>query len=185
MTEGGPSTNGGVAAARIAFELATAPLATNFEKGRALEEFSRTLFSTIPGIEVHASNSVDVFSCQELDVVLANMGDSDGLFGFDLTLLVECKNWQAPVGSMEVAWFDTKLRMRGLRTGLLIALNGITGNPHSLTSAHAIVAAALAENRRIGVVKPEDLLAAGTGPDLARFCRRRLAELHLSRGLAL
>ena len=65
------------------------------------------------------------------------------------------------------------------------ALRGITGNKHSLTSAHAIVAMALIEGRRLVVIKVDELLTATSGRDLATRCRRRLSELHLSRGLPM
>lgn len=141
------------------------------------------MFAQIPGVTVVAQNAVDVFECQELDVVLQNDALPNGLMGFDPEILVECKNWTDPVGSAEVAWFDTKLRCRGLRHGLLVSMNGITGQAHSLKSAQQIVAAALAEQRRIVHVRIADLVALRSHADLVGYCRGRMTALLTSRGL--
>lgn len=152
-------------------------------RGKALEGLASDLFSAIPGVDVIATNSMDVFACQEIDVVLWNVGSSQGLIGFDKEILVECKNWSTPVGALEVAWFDTKLRTRGMRHGFLLAMNGITGQHQSRTSAHAIIAIALAERRRIVVLKAEELKEIKTSDDLVQLCRRRMHSLLTTRGL--
>jgi Restriction endonuclease len=43
-------------------------------------------------------------------------------------ILVECKNWNAPVGAPALDNFIGKLRRRNLRTGIFIAANGVTGH---------------------------------------------------------
>lgn len=153
------------------------------QRGRDLEDLAQAVFSTVPGVSVLAANSRDVFACQEIDVVLENRGYSHGLFGFDPLVLIECKNWDRPVGSMEVAWFDTKLRLRGLKTGILLTLHGITGDTHSFRHAQAMIAMALVEGRRVVVIDVNELRGADTGEQLARLCRRKLSELHMTRGL--
>lgn len=157
---------------------------TTTERGRALEGLTAYLFSGVPGVNVLASNSVDVFDCQELDVVLQNDALPGGLIGFDAEIIVECKNWSTPVGSSEVAWLDTKLRCRGLRHGLLVAMNGVTGTRHSLTSAHQIVATALAEKRRIIVLDGNQLAQVRTSQKLVSLCRERMGHLLTSRGIS-
>lgn len=153
------------------------------DRGRALEELVSHIFSAIPGVSVLASNALDVFECQELDVVLQNDSSISGLVGFDAEILVECKNWSNPVGSSEVAWLDTKLRCRGLRHGFLVTMNGITGQPHSLKSAHQIVASALAEQRRIVVLDGNILGGLRTHTELVTLCRQRMGQLLTSRGI--
>lgn len=99
----------------------------------------------------------DAHGCQEIDLAFWNDGLPDGLNGFDQIVHVEAKNWSAAVGSMEVAWFDTKLRLSGRRLGVLLSISGITGNAHSLRSAEDIVSNALREGREILVVSGDDL----------------------------
>jgi hypothetical protein len=152
-------------------------------RGLALEDLAELMFAAVPGVDVVASRSVDVFRSQELDVVCRNHHLTDGLSDFDHLVIVECKNWSSPVGSMEVAWFDTKLRVRSRRTGVLIAMNGITGDPHSLTSANQIVSFALGEGRSILVLRVDEIEALQTGEDLATLLKRKEVELNLTRGL--
>ena len=55
-------------------------------------------------------------------------------------ILIECKNWTAHLSVKEVAHFATKLDLHRLKFGILVAANGVTGNPVELTAAHAMIA---------------------------------------------
>jgi hypothetical protein len=92
-------------------------------------------------------------------------------------ILVECKNWSNRVGSIELNWFDAKLRNRGLTLGILVTTLGITGQAADLTAAHAIVAAALREGRRLVMVTTDELLATGRTEDLVRLIKVKLCDL--------
>jgi hypothetical protein len=81
------------------------------------------------------------------------------------------------VGSEEVNWFDAKLRSRGLTFGILVTTLGITGQAADLTAAHAIVAAALREGRRLVVLTTDELLATASTEDLVRLIKRKLCDL--------
>jgi len=52
---------------------------------------------------------------------------------------------EACIGSEDVSWFDSKLRRRAQRFGVLVAANGITGNASDKNAAHDIVRTAFAE----------------------------------------
>jgi hypothetical protein len=134
---------------------------------------ARGLFAGIPGITFDIRNRIDVFSAQEIDVGIWNDGDPDGLQGFEQVILVECKNWDRPVGSLEVAWFDTKLRLRGLSFGVLVAMNGITGNEHALTAAHFIVSSALQEGRSVVVLTRQEIEALRTPAQLVEMLKKK------------
>ena len=95
-------------------------------------------------------------------------------------ILVECKNWSEKVSSREVSWFDTKLRDRGLLLGVLIAMQGITGQPQRLTDAHFIVAKALSEQRKIIVISREDLEGLTSESDLVRLLKEKLSDQFLT-----
>lgn len=141
------------------------------------------LFGTVPGVRCPLRDRVDVFGAQEIDVAVANSEAADGLAGFPRVFLVECKNWSSPVGSLEVAWFDSKLRMRGLTFGVLVAINGITGQAHALTAAHNIVAAALQESRELVVLDEEDIRGLHSPDELVQLLQDRRLELYVTRGL--
>ena len=52
-------------------------------------------------------------------------------------------------GSSDVYVLTDKLRRRGLSFGILVAANGITGDPVRRTAAHATIAGALTEQRKL------------------------------------
>ncbi len=155
--------------------------ASDNARGAALETLAESLFGSVPGIDFTSRNSKDAFATQEIDVAVWNDGHGDGLAGFPPVFLVECKSWSSPVGSMEVAWFDTKLRLKGCSFGVLLALNGITGQPHSLTAAHSIVAAALREERNLVVLTRADLLTVSKPADLVNLIKKRTVQNRVSR----
>ena len=150
---------------------------TTTDKGRALEDLVCYLFEKIPGISVTERNRMNVFDTEEIDVAFWNDKDHSGLSFAPNILLVECKNWSAPVSSIEVSWFDTKLRSRGLYFGILIAANGITGNTEQLTAAHSIVAAAQREQRRIVIITREEIESFTNTAQLVMLFKRKLCEL--------
>ena len=145
-------------------------------RGAALEQLAQDVFGAIPGVLLTTRNNKDAFGAQEIDVAAFNKGHRNGLFGFPQILLIECKNWRSRVGSMEVAWFDTKLRLKGCSFGVLLALEGITGQQHSLTAAHFIVASAQREGRDIIVITRTDLKGLRAISDLVTLVQRKLVE---------
>jgi hypothetical protein len=157
------------------------PDATYAERGAALEELAEELFASIPGVEFTVRNNKDAFATQEIDVAVWNQGDPAGLLDFPNVFLIECKNWSAPVGSMEIAWFDTKLRLKGCSFGVLIALQGITGKPHSLTAAYSIVAAALREQRDIVVITKDDLEGLEDSVGLVELIKHKIVQNRVAR----
>ena len=128
------------------------------EQGRALEDLICYVMGLIPGVAITHRNELNAFDTEEIDVAIWNDGAADGLFFLPNIILVECKNWSNRVGSGEVNWFDAKLRNRGLTFGILVTTLGVTGQAADLTAAHAIVAAALREGRRLVVITTDELL---------------------------
>ena len=90
---------------------------TTTEKGKALEDLVCYVFGLVPGIKITRRNTMNVFHTEEIDVALWNEKDQAGIPFMQEIILVECKNWSNPVGSMEVNRFDAKLRSRGLAAG--------------------------------------------------------------------
>lgn len=150
---------------------------TTTERGRALEELICYLFEKIPGISVTKRNEMNVFGTEEIDVAFWNEKDFHGLFFLPHIVLVECKNWSTPVGSIEVSWFDSKLRNRGLTFGILVATRGITGDGEDRTAAHSIVASALREQRQILVINREEINTITDTAHIVRLFKEKLCEL--------
>jgi Restriction endonuclease len=152
------------------------------ERGAAYEDYAEIGLAAIPGIEVVARDEMDEFGAQEIDLLLANHRHADGLAGLDQFILVECKNWQAPVGAVEIQSFVDKLRSRGLRHGILIAVRGITGDQEPLRAANNGLARALEDERHILVIEKQEIDELETGEELAALIKVRQIGLIARRG---
>jgi hypothetical protein len=150
------------------------------ERGRALEELIVYVFSLIPGISLTARNELNAFGAEEIDVAFWNDGEPDGLRMFDHILLVECKNWSSRVGYPELAVFNDKLQSRGRPMGIFVATTGITGEPHSLTAAHSVLARALSHGREILVISRSEIEQLKDTDDLVRLLKLKRAQLAVS-----
>jgi hypothetical protein len=151
--------------------------ATTAEQGRALEDLICYLFGLVPGVAITHRNALNAFDSEEIDVALWNEGGDLAFRALPNLILVECKNWSKAISSNEVNWFDTKLRNRGLEFGILVAPHGITGDAAELTAAHAVVAAALRERRRLVVLTTNELLALADTDALSLLVKRKLCTL--------
>ncbi len=147
------------------------------EQGRSLENLVCYVFGKIPGVTITHRNQLNVFNSEEIDVALWNEKRARILDFLPNVILVEAKNWSNPVGSSEVSWFDNKLRERGLGFGILVAVQGITGNAQDRTSSHQIIAGALREHRRIVVIRGDDLASLQESNELIQIIKLRLCEL--------
>lgn len=147
--------------------------ATTAAQGKALEDLICYLFDLVPGIAITHRNEKNAFATEEIDVALFN----EEIVSLPNIILVEAKNWSRRVGSIEVAWFLTKLQNRGLDFGILVTTLGITGNAADLTAAHAVVAASLAQKRRLIVVTTDELLALTDTDNLLRLIKTKLCDL--------
>lgn len=150
---------------------------TTTEQGRSLEDLLCYVFGRVPGITITHRNQLNTFNSEEIDVALWNEKRPRILDFLPNVILVEAKNWSRPVGSSEVAWFDRKLRSRGLDFGILVAVSGITGNAQDRTSAHQIVAQSLGEYRRIVVLTADDLLNLANTDALVDLIKLKICEL--------
>jgi hypothetical protein len=147
--------------------------ATTAVQGRALEDLICYLFDLVPGITITHRNAMNVFANEEIDVALFN----EGIVSLPNIILVEAKNWSNRVGSIEVAWFLTKLHNRGLDFGILVTTLGITGNADDLNAAHHTVAVALAQKRRLIVITTDELLALTDTDQLLHLIKTKLCDL--------
>jgi Restriction endonuclease len=153
---------------------------SNSERGRALEDLIAYLFELIPGISVTARNELNAFGAEEIDVAFWNEGDPEGLRNFDHLILVECKNWTAPVGYPELAIFLDKLQSRGRPLGILVAAHGITGEAADLTAAHSVLARALSQGREILVITRQEIEHLMETAQLVDLLKRKRAQLAVS-----
>jgi len=121
----------GYSKARIKKLLKKADTATTIDaKGDAFEELICYLIEKIPGITHIERNPLSAAGSEELDVVIWNERDPQGLSSLNNIIPIECKNCMKPISSQDVDWFISKIRRRSLDFGILIAAQGITGDPN-------------------------------------------------------
>jgi hypothetical protein len=152
-------------------------------KGKAFEDLACYLLNGIPGITITARNVTNTFATEEIDVACYNGNDPSGLGAVADFFLVECKGWTDAVNSEQVAWFLTKLRHRGVSFGILIAVNGITGEPAHLSRAHFLVGAELARfGIKMVLVTREEIGKLASGEEFAKLIIQKICTLHASGG---
>jgi hypothetical protein len=153
--------------------------ANTTEQGRALEDLICYVFEQVPGIVITRRNQKNVFDTEEVDVAFWNDGVVGGFPFLPELILIEAKNWSKRVGSEEVAWFDTKIRNRGLSFGILVTTIGITGNADDLNAAHHTISIALGQQRRLIVLTTDDLLLLPDTDQLVLLLKTKLCDLAL------
>ncbi len=136
-----------------------------------------------PGITITARNEMNSFATEEIDVACKNENYPEGLGGLADFFLVECKGWNDAVNSEQVSWFLTKIRHRGVRFGVLIAANGITGEPEHLSRANFLVSVEMATfGIKMVIVTRDEIERLTSGEDLARLIIQKVCTLHASGG---
>ncbi len=150
-------------------------------RGRALEELTTYIFARCDGIRHWKNNVLNAAGSSEIDVCFWNNRSRDSLDFFPRGLLVvECKNTNKRVASPSIRVFRTKLVDMGLRYGILIAANGITGDPRKLTAAHdAIRTAYLVERVRIIVITRSEFEGLTDTVELVRLLQDKIMALTL------
>lgn len=156
---------------------------TNAARGKAFEDLACYLLNGIPGITVTWRNQMNTFATEEIDVACKNENDPAGLGALVDFFIVECKGWRDAVNSEQVSWFLTKIRHRGVRFGILIAANGITGEPEHLSRANFLVSVEMATfGIRMVIVTREEIEILTSGEDLAKLVIQKVCTLHASGG---
>ncbi|MBF6176806.1 restriction endonuclease [Nocardia blacklockiae] len=152
------------------------PTNSTYQRGQAYEDALEHIFQAVPGCDTQR-NSLNRFASEEVDISVLNFRDDDGLRALPEIFLVECKNWSEPVNSAAVNTFATKIRHRGCTLGVLVAANGVTGDPHEQTAAFQSAALALSDRIRIILITTEDLMTLTSSKDVVVLLHRRLLDL--------
>lgn len=166
--------------ARLLRESDNAP--TTAVKGAKLEELVKYLFCKVSKVTFYGANILDGVRAHEIDVVFNNDTRSSDLYFLDHAIITECKNTAAPTSSAQVGWFVRKLQDRIATSGILISLNGITGEADGVSNAHSeIINALTRDGIRILVIKRADILAFQDTDDLVALLQRKIMKLTIER----
>jgi hypothetical protein len=161
---------------------ATDRASTKKARGDVLEQLAALILGSVPGVEVGATNVMDVHRSEELDLMLLNRKRPDGLDLFPPFILTECKNWKKRLNAQGVAAFARKLENRGLNVGLLLSRRGITGDARTLTAAQQVLSDELGRGREIVVITEADLVQINEPADVAQLLLVRRTSLMTTRG---
>ena len=144
----------------------------------SLEDLICYLFEKLPGITVTARDVDNSFNSEEIDIVFWNEKRRNVFDFLPNIIFVECKNWGEPLSSNWVREFETKLRNKGLSFGILVAMNGITGNPHDRTAAYHVLDRALSEQRQIIVITRQDIENFTDTSEIVLAVKQKICKLY-------
>jgi hypothetical protein len=151
-------------------------------KGAALELLVRYLFETFEGVNCEGQNILEGPRAQELDLALWNDIRISELYFLEALVIVECKASDNPVSSADVGWFVRKLQDQGAHTGILVALNGITG--HGTMHAHSEVLSALTRDKiKILLLTRSEIVDCRTTTELAGLLKDKFSKLILKKAV--
>jgi hypothetical protein len=146
-------------------------------KGKRLENLINTIFSEIPGLIFEEADVKNVHGTLEIDLFFWNDQLLKGLRALDCPLIIECKSSSDPVEGRDLRYFGNLLRDKGQRDGILVALQGVTGDADANSAGFYHQTVALIDGVRILIVTGEDLLTLTSGKDLVRLLKRALLTL--------
>jgi hypothetical protein len=141
-------------------------------KGKAYEELAEYLFAAIPGCIVER-NITNVFHTEQIDLAVGNAAIPNGLPLLESVLLVECKDWSRPVDSSTVGYFLNICAGRNVRFGVLVAANGITGDPSEISNAHALGMNAASRGVTVIVITSADIASLASTEQFVELLNRR------------
>jgi hypothetical protein len=135
------------------------------EKGKTLEDLAFYLLTLLPGC-VPRCNVRDEDRASEADIVVRNLIQVANLTAELLGryFLVECKNWEEPIGSPEVGYFLYRMRLTHARFGIIFSRGGISGGEDE-TFARALIRRAFHEDGNVCVVVDDKDLGKLQGKD--------------------
>ncbi len=143
--------------------------------GKDLEMLAGYLLSCIPGFEVRSDVRADD---TQYDGLVRNTGPKHD-FRADLGfyLLVECKDWEKPVGVGEVSQFINKLILQDCRGGILFSSAGITGRTKADDAELQLLKAHYRAGKTVVVLNRRDFEEAAKGRSLISMLRQKYEKI--------
>ena len=124
-----------------------------WKKGNALEILAQYLFLLIPGF-IPLGKVKSAPKDFETDIVVSNLRSAGNLEAevFGRNFIVECKNWNKPVGVQDVGYFLYRMRLTQSKFGVIFATKSITGDDESANFAQSLRLRALHQDGSICIV---------------------------------
>lgn len=150
-------------------------------KGRGLENLIADILNSVPDLEVYSRNIVNNHESQEIDLAVWNDQTNSFYKPLEHIILFECKNWSTRVPSHAVSYFDRKLENSCRKLGVLVAVNGITGEGISNTAAHDVIINASRRGRMILIVTAVEISRLSNHEDFTRLLKQKYCDLVLEK----
>ncbi|MGH8603866.1 MAG: hypothetical protein ACREXR_14180, partial [Gammaproteobacteria bacterium] len=90
-----------------------------------------------------------------------------------------------PVDSKTVGYFINLLANRSAEVGILIAANGITGDPDELSRAHALGVSASSRGIKVLVITTQEIAALTCSADFVELINRRYLRAFASGSIGI
>ncbi len=141
-----------------------------YKKGTLWENVATYMLSNVAGWKV-TGRRIRAGS-QEIDLSVANISLDDELWQLGAYILVECKNWESHVNIHQIRNIAHISNMKGNKTAILFAANGITADAQE--EIHRLAA----ENLFIVCLTAEELLQLNSAKACRNLIIRKWFELH-------
>jgi len=153
---------------------------TNNSRGEAFEDLCCYLLGKVRGVRIGRRDALNYPGSQEMDIICWVDCGSSPLSFIPWILVVEAKCYTDPVSSKEVGAFVDKLRRRRVEYGILVAMNGISGELVNGTHAWDIIRRALWDGIRVIVLTGDDIRSVQTTEAFVTLIQDKLMDLTVS-----
>lgn len=149
---------------------------TNNEKKFTYEYLAMFVVASIEGLTIIGHDERG--ACDEVDLWVSN-ASSDTFWKNQIgdPFIVECKNWEKPVGSPEIRTLRSIMEDKNIRFSLLLSKCGVTGSGDR--EAEGLIQKAFKDGKYIVVLNQPDLLEIANGIHPADMIKKKLYHLFI------
>jgi hypothetical protein len=148
---------------------------TNHEKKLTYEYLAIFLIGSIDGFTLIGHDQRG--ASEEVDLWVANESESAFWQRMGNPFIVECKNWDKPVGATEIRNLSAIMSTKNVQFALYMCKNGITGNPGR--DAVGEIYNAFKDGRYVLVLDQTDLLEVADGVHPEEKIKAKLYDLFM------
>ena len=150
-------------------------------KGEALESLARYLLDRVRGLRVVRRRLRTSSSEIDLVVEIVPTRPASTFEEFGRYILVECRNWIAPVRAKDVRDFVGKLSKSKTRLGIIFARSGVTGRRGDTDAWRETRIAFHTSDIVVLVVTDDDLRSMAEGAEFAAILAQKLFDFRFDR----
>lgn len=147
------------------------------EKKKTLENLSEYVFNSTTIFEIvdadRRTNTAEIDRIASIKAIPATFVQEWGSY-----LIIECKNWEIPVGSKEISRLGDNIDKAGCKVGVLFSKKGVTGRSNNDRDAVREIRSQYERYRRIIIVFSEkDLNEIAEGKNFLTMMEKKYRDL--------